>query len=69
MIADYSSLEQLEVLYQVRLREIEKLRDENKTLQEQYRKEKCDLTATISQLRSEKDNMIVSHNEVQKMLG
>lgn len=62
-------MEQLEVLYQVRLREIEKLRNENESLQEQHRQEKCDLTATIQQLRTEKDNTIMSHNEVQKMLG
>lgn len=57
------------MLYQVRLREIEKLRDEKENLQKLHRQEKDNLTAINQQLRTEKDNIIVSHKEVQKMLG
>lgn len=67
-VADYSSLEQLEVLYGVRLREIEQLRDEIKHLKEKYETENSELIVALKNAQADKEKTTVSYNETQKLL-
>ncbi len=67
--ADHSSLEQLEVLYNVRLREIENLRDNIGHLEEKHLAEKSELETALKKTQDEVEKTIASRNEIQKVLG
>lgn len=66
---EYSSLEQLEVLYSVREREIEQLRDEIENLKKKSDNEKFELSNAIKQAQTETHKMMASRNEMQTVLG
>lgn len=59
----------MEVLYSVREREIEQLRDEMENLKKKSDNEKFELSNAIKQAQMETQKMTASRNEIQNVLG
>lgn len=64
-----NNFEQLQVLYQIRLREIEKLHAEIKDSREKSSTEKKQLTETLAAIQAEKEKAFSYNNELEKALG
>lgn len=67
--AEYNSKEQLEVLYKVRLREIDRLTDELQQLQTEKENEKTQMTRKLMLLQAEIDRINISRTQAQHALG
>lgn len=67
--AEYNSREQLEVLYKVRLREIDRLTDELQQLQSEKEDEKNQMTKKLMLLQAEIDKINISRTQAQRALG
>lgn len=65
----YDNYQQLQVLYQVRLREIEKLHNDMETFKESSNREKAQLTEKVILMETEKEKALISFGESQKTLG
>ncbi|KMQ95622.1 centrosomal protein, partial [Lasius niger] len=66
--AEYNSKEQLEVLYKVRLREIDRLTDELQQLQTEKENEKTQMTRKLMLLQAEIDRINISRTQAQHAL-
>lgn len=66
--AEYNSREQLEVLYKVRLREIDRLTDELQQLQSEKEDEKNQMTKKLMLLQAEIDKINISRTQAQRAL-
>ncbi|GAB1862967.1 Centrosomal protein of 152 kDa [Camponotus japonicus] len=66
--AEYNSKEQLEVLYKVRLREIDRLTDELQQVQSEKEDEKNQLTRKLMLLQAEVDKINISRTQAQHAL-
>lgn len=67
--AEYNSKEQLEVLYSVRLREINRLAEELQQLQSEKEDEKDKMNRKLIQLQAEVDRANISRTQAQNALG
>lgn len=67
--AEYNSKEQLEVMYMVRMKEIERLTKELQQLQTEKEDEKNQLSRKFMLLQSEVNRTNISKNEAQQALG
>lgn len=67
--AEYDSKEQLEVLYTVRMREINRLTNELQQLQSEKEEEKDQLNRRLMLLQAEVDRSNISRNQAQHALG
>lgn len=67
--AEYNSKEQLEVLYKVRIREIDRLTNELQQLQLEKEDEKNQMTRKLMLLQAEIDRVNISRTQTQHALG
>lgn len=67
--ADYNSKEQLEVLYSVRMREVQRLTEELQQIQEQRQEETAQLGRKLALAQAEVERSNLSRNQAQNLLG
>lgn len=67
--AEYNSKEQLEIMYMVRMREINRLTEEVQQLQVEKEDEKSQMNRRLMLLQAEVDRTNISRNQAQEALG
>lgn len=67
--AEYNSKEQLETLYMVRVREINRLTEKMQQLQLEKEDEKSQMSRKLMLLQAEVDRTNISRNQAQEALG
>lgn len=69
MTIEYHDPERLKVLYNVRIRENEQLRNEVERLKKEADLQKVEMTNLLKQTQSRLDKMTESHDEIQSILS